>query len=92
MHRARKSRKIIIGSLLCLLLIMSVGYAVFQSRLEIKGSSKITSNWDVRITNVTNGEATGDAENVSTPTWTDLTAYMEANLYEKGAAMDYRYL
>ena len=89
MYRARKNRKIIIGSLLILLLMISVGYAAFQTSLTIRGTSRITSNWDVRITNVTTGVATGDAENVSTPTWTDLTAYMEANLYDKGSAMDY---
>ena len=89
MHRARKNRSIIIGSLLILLLMISVGYAAFQTSLTIRGTSRITSNWDVRITNVTTGVATGDAENVSTPTWTDLTAYMEANLYDKGSAMDY---
>ena len=89
MHRARRNRSIIIGSLLVLLMMISVSYAAFQARLTIRGTSRITSNWDVRITNVTTGVATGDAENVSTPTWTDLTAYMEANLYDKGAAMDY---
>ncbi len=89
MYRARKNRRVVIGVLLILLLMVSVGYAAFQTRLTIRGTSRITSNWDVRITNVTTGVATGDAENVSTPTWTDLTAYMEANLYDKGAAMDY---
>ena len=89
MYRNRKRRKLIIGSLLVLLLMITVGYAAFQTQLNISGSSKITSKWDVRITNVTTGTATGSAENVSTPTWTDLTAYMEANLYEKGDAMDY---
>ena len=89
MYKGRRNRKIIIGSLLSLLLMITVGYAAFQTRLEIKGSSKITSNWDVRITNVTSGTATGNAENASEPTFTDLTAYMEANLYEKGASMEY---
>ena len=89
MFRARNRRGIVIGSLLGLLLLITVGYAAFQTQLEIKGSSKITSKWDIKITNVTSGTATGSAENVSTPTWTDLTAYMEANLYEQGDAMDY---
>ena len=68
---------------------MVVGYAAFQTRLEIKGTSKVTSNWDIRITNVTDGEATGSAENTVKPSWTQLTATMEANLYEKGDAMEY---
>ena len=68
---------------------MTVGYAAFQTNLNIKGTSKISSNWDIRITNVTNGNKTGNAENAKTPTWTNLTASMEANLYEKGDAMEY---
>ena len=68
---------------------MVVGYAAFQTRLEIKETSKVTSNWDIRITNVTEGEATGSAENTIAPKWDALTATMEANLYEKGDAMEY---
>ena len=68
---------------------MTVGYAAFQTNLNIKGTSKISSNWDIRITNVTSGNKTGNAENAKTPTWTNLTASMEANLYEKGDAMEY---
>ena len=68
---------------------MVVGYAAFQTRLEIKGSSKVTSNWNIKITNVTDGKATGQAENTVKPSWTDLTASMEANLYDKGDSMEY---
>ncbi|MFR2585902.1 MAG: InlB B-repeat-containing protein [Bacilli bacterium] len=68
---------------------MTVGYAAFQKNLNIKGTSKISSNWDIRITNVTTGNKTGNGENAKTPTWTNLTASMEANLYEKGDAMEY---
>ena len=89
MRRENKKRNKIIIGLISLLLIMTVGYAAFQTNLNIKGTSKISSNWDIRITNVTSGTSTGNAENVKTPTWTNLTASMEANLYEKGDAMEY---
>ena len=89
MHKTRKNRLLIIGSLLSLLLMITVGYAIFETQLEIKGKGRITSNWDIRITNVTAGTPTGNAENTVAPTWTDLTANMEANLYSKGDAMDY---
>ncbi len=42
---------------------MTVGYAAFQTNLNIKGTSKISSNWDIRITGVTSGNKTGNAEN-----------------------------
>ena len=89
MRRENKKRNKIIIGLISLLLIMTVGYAAFQTNLNIKGTSKISSNWDIRITNVTSGNKTGNAENTKTPTWTNLTASMEANLYEKGDAMEY---
>ncbi|MFR2585895.1 MAG: InlB B-repeat-containing protein [Bacilli bacterium] len=90
MRRENKKRNKIIIGLISLLLIMTVGYAAFQTNLNIKGTSKISSNWDIRITNVTSGNKTGNAENAKTPTWTNLTASMEANLYEKGDAMEYK--
>ena len=89
MYRSKKKRNIIIFSLVGVLLCMVVGYAAFQTRLEIKGTSKVTSNWDIRITNVTDGTPTGSAENASAPDWDELTASMEANLYDKGDAMEY---
>ena len=68
---------------------MTAGYAAFQTNLKIKGTSGISSNWDIKITNVTKSNETGGVEEVKTPTWTDLTAYMEANLYEKGDSIEY---
>ena len=87
-REARKRNKIIIG-LIVIVVLMSVGYAAFQTNLNIKGTSKISSNWDIRITNVKEGEKTGSAESAKEPSWTELTASMEANLYEKGDAMEY---
>ena len=89
MYRSKRKRNMIIFSLVGVLLCMVVGYAAFQTKLEIKGSSKVTSNWDIRITNVTDGTSTGGAENTVKPSWTNLTASMEANLYDKGDAMEY---
>ena len=89
MYRARKQRKFLIMGLVGIMLLMSVGYAAFQSNLKIRGTTRITSLWDVRITNVTAGTPTGSATNAVAPTWDKLTANMEANLYEKGDAMEY---
>ena len=89
MHRSKKRRNVIIFSLVGILLCMVVGYAAFQTRLEISGSSTVTSNWDIEITNVTDGEASGSAENATKPSWKATSASMEANLYDKGDAMEY---
>ncbi|MCI9110784.1 MAG: hypothetical protein HFH47_03100 [Bacilli bacterium] len=48
----KKKRNIIIGTLCGVLLLMIVGYAAFQSVLNIKGTSSINSNWDIKITEI----------------------------------------
>ena len=96
MHRERKRRQKIIFSLLLALLLMVSGYAAFQSRFDIKGTTKVTSNWEVIITNVSSGTPSGNAENskdengnVILPTWDNLSASMSADLYETGDSMEY---
>ena len=89
MYRNKKKRNVIIFSLIGVLLCMAVGYAAFNTELKISGTSKVTSNWDIEIINVTNGKPVGSAENTVAPTWDALTASMEADLYEKGDAMEY---
>ena len=74
MHRNKKKRNIIIFSLVGVLLCMVAGYAAFQTRLEIKGTSKVTSNWNILITNVTEGTPTGSAENAVKPSWKNTSA------------------
>ena len=68
---------------------MVVGYAAFQTQLKVTGTSKVTSNWDIEITNVTSGTPTGSAENAVAPSYDKLWASMEADLYDKGDAMEY---
>ena len=89
MHRSKKKRNIIIFSLVGVLLCMVAGYAAFQTQLKVTGSSTVTSNWDIEITNVTAGTPTGSAENAVAPSYDKLWASMEANLYDKGDAMEY---
>ena len=105
MYRTRKMRKVVLFSLLSVLLLISVGYAAFSSRLTIKGTSKITSNWDVRITRVAKGTFTGSAEealvggvkvdpqcsDTGTPKLCEsgLTASINVDLYEVGDSAEY---
>ena len=89
MHRNRRKRNIVIFSLVGVLFLMVAGYAAFSTNLEIKGTSKVTSNWDIEITNVTEGIASGSAENTVKPSWDKLWASMEADLYDKGDSMEY---
>ena len=90
MYRTRKKRKLVIFSLLGVLLLMSVGYAAFQTSFQIKGSTQITSNWDVEITNISDPVLTGSAQSVSKTIGEDkLSASMEADLFDKGDSAEY---
>ncbi len=89
MHRNKKKRNIVIIFLIIILLCMVVGYATYSTNLKLKGTSEITSSWDIKITNVTQGTPSGQAENAIAPDWDELSASFEANLYSKGDAMEY---
>ena len=88
MHRNRKKRNIVIFSLVGVLFLMVAGYAAFSTNLEIKGTSKVTSNWDIEITDVKESAQNGLAENVKMY-YEKLEASVEANLYDKGDSMEY---
>ena len=87
LKRINKRLLIILAGILCL---MAVGYAAFSSNLQISGTSSITSSWNIEITDVSAASVTGSAEEVKTPTWTGLSASMEADLYEEGDSVSYK--
>ena len=75
---SRKQKNIVLGSLGAIILLMGIGYAAFSSQLNITGTSNITSNWDVRITNI-ESELNG-ATDLETPTY-DNTNGMYASFH-----------
>ena len=84
-----KKRNIIIGSLCAIVLLMAVGYAAFQTVLNIQGTSNITSSWDIKITNVTSKNIKGTASNNGDPTWENLSATFKTNLQAPGDSIEY---
>ena len=44
-----QNKNILIGGLLAIVLVMSVGYAAFATQLNINGTATITSTWDVHF-------------------------------------------
>lgn len=67
---------------------MTIGYSAFSSKLDIKGSSLVTSKWDIEITDLQLKQESGDAEDVS-HSFDALTANMEANFYMPGDEITY---
>ena len=60
----RTQRNYIIIGLCAILVIMWVWYAAFQSQLKISGTSNITSNFLVRITDIQSTVQSGAASDV----------------------------
>ena len=88
MYREKRRNRIIILVLVGVVCLMGVGYAAFQTRLNITGTSEISSDWNIKIISVDVTEIGGDGENVKN-NYTDLTADLEANLYGKGDYVEY---
>ena len=85
----RKKNNIIIASLCGVLVLMGIGYAAFASQLKINGTSSISSNFNVLITDITSGSIVGDASNATEPTHTDTTATFSTNLVSPGDSITY---
>lgn len=79
---------IIIGSLLIILLVMSVGYAAFATQLQLNGTATIQGEWDVEITKIEATNIVGTAE-AGTPANTKTTATFDATLKAPGDAVTY---
>ena len=80
-YQIKRKNNIIIGVLCAVLLLMAVGYAAFSSLLNITGTSSVSSNWDIEITNIRGGNpGGGDAYDISEPTYTPTTATFNTGL------------
>ena len=89
---SRKQKNIVLGSLGAIILLMAIGYAAFNTQLNINGTSNITSNFVVKITNIESGSIVGGASNASEPTYDNengLTASFSTNLTSPGDSITY---
>lgn len=76
-------------ALVCALAIMAVGYSLLAQTLTINGTATIASDWDVAITNITEGTPTGGATNAEAASHTGTTATFNVNLTKPGDKMTY---
>ena len=88
MYREKRRNKIIFLILVGIICLMGVGYAAFQTSLNITGTSEISSDWNIKIISADVTDTGGDGENVKN-NYSDLTADLEANLYNKGDYVEY---
>ena len=59
--RRRRKNKMIIIALTLVMCMMGVGYAAFQTQLNIKGTSNISSDWNIKIISAEVKEEHGSA-------------------------------
>ena len=85
----RRQRNYIILGLCSILLVMAAGYAAFRSQLTINGTSNISSEWKVLITDIQSSVLNGTPENSEEPSHTDTTATFKTNLVSPGDSMQY---
>ena len=85
----KQKNNLIIGGLCCILLLMGIGYAAFSTQLKINGTSSISSEWKVLITDITSGSIVGGASNATEPTHTETTATFSTNLVSPGDSITY---
>ena len=93
----RRKNNIIIACLCGVLALMGVGYAVFNTQLKINGTSSISSEWNIQITNIETAlpsEVEGenpiyDGYNISEPTYTAESATFNAGFETPGSVIYY---
>ncbi len=84
----KKSKNIIIGALLIVILTMAVGYSAFATDIPINGSAEIIGEWNVRITNI-EAKDVSEGCNAGTPEYTNTTAKFNAKLNKPGDKVSY---
>ncbi|MBS7020558.1 MAG: hypothetical protein KH135_01615 [Firmicutes bacterium] len=85
----KNGKNTVIGFLIASLVVMSVGYALISQQLQVNGTAEVTSTWSVGITAITEGTATGSAENKTPATYTGTTATFDTVLKAPGDSMTY---
>ena len=83
-------KKLMILGLCLIVLFMAIGYASFSQNLIINGTSTITSDWNIKITDITVKGFNGSATNAEEPqVVNDTTAIFKTNLISPGDSMTY---
>ena len=84
----KKTRNIIIGALLIVIVIMAVAYSAFATQLNINGTAEIVSEWNVKITSVT-AEYVSENCNPGEPQFTNTSVTFNAELANPGDHITY---
>ena len=92
MRRAMKKKKqyLLIGLVvICVFLMLGLGYALLSQNLEIQGTGTITSDWNILITDIVTKEKSATASNVTEPTHSGTSATINAKFELPGDFISY---
>ena len=92
MERGRDKKNLLIGSLIAVVLIMSVGFALFSQALEINTTGTVSGNWSVKFKGASLTEVSksaGATVNASTVSEEKLSATFSASLNQPGDYAEY---
>ena len=93
--KERNRKNAIILALLIVVGGMVIGYAALMQQLTINGTAEVTSTWDVKMTNITDGEASNSAGVESTAVSNsaeisgNTTATFDVSFQTPGDTMEY---
>ena len=85
----RRNKTIIISILLVAVVLMTIGYAILATSLNINGSTAVTSNWQVEFSDIRTVSLKGGATNKVNPTVSKTTANFEVDLVQPGDEVTY---
>jgi len=85
----RNKKNIIMVVMLVSIALMSMGYALFATQLDINSTGNITGSWNIYFESISSGTKVGNASNAITPNVTGTSANMSANLSMPGDSMTY---
>ena len=84
----KKKRNWFLLVLLIAVLIMSVGYSLYESNMTLNGTASIIGEWNVKITNIEVSKIEG-SPNPGIPTYTNTSVTFDAKLNKLGDEVDY---
>ena len=85
-----EKKNYVIIALVCAIAVMAVGYSLLAQTLTINGTATISSNWNVAITGITEGDNQGTtATNTSPAGYTGTSATFNVELVKPGDKMVY---
>lgn len=88
-HEKTDGKRLLIGTLLITIVIMSIGYAALSQQLNINGTAEISGTWNVAITDITMKGKTGNASEKTAASHTATTATFDVALTAPGDSMTF---